>query len=100
MQINWDDTPHKPTVRTTLPSISLSWLLGAWEYRLLRYATAIGVIKVPDKAMMVPDPLAIVIAVSENPTSKRYVMRVAEYASTVIWRMEIDMDAGQTGVEK
>ena len=76
--MNWDEIPHNPTVLTTLPSISSQLLLGAREYRLLKYVTAIGVMKVAESAMMLPEALAIVTAVNENPTSKRYVIKVAE----------------------
>jgi hypothetical protein len=43
-----------------------------------------GVMNVAAKAMMLPDALAIVIVDSENPTSSKYVIKVAEYATTVI----------------
>ena len=67
--------PHIPTVRTIDPSIaSLSTALSSLEdfaLLFLRSFTAIGVMKVLAKAMIVPDALAIVIAVSEKLTSKR-----------------------------
>ena len=66
----------------------------------LIYPTKAGVIRVLDKAMIVPEALAIVIEDSEKPISSRYVMSVAEYAKTVSCSIELAIDAGHIGSEK
>ena len=100
MHRNCDEIPQNPTFLTIFPSppsssTSFSSLVNDLRSSLfLKNATRAGVITVPLNPIIAPLALATVIDSSENPISSKYVIRVAEYASTVKFSIPFAILAG------